>query len=102
VSASPQLFCFSNGTVIFIHELPPFRLALPTGAGELIHIQFSLPEAAGQRCGGEKCPAAFSICPSPHRDRLRAVFCFSGVNYFTLREIAIAIDTDRAICGRSP
>jgi hypothetical protein len=34
------------------------------------------PEVAGQLCGGEKCPAAFSICKSPHRDRFGRSVCF--------------------------
>ena len=68
VSASPQFFCSSEGTVVLIHGFPPPGLASNhRGWGIHTHSIFT------RRPQGE--PAAFSICRSPYRDRLRAAFC---------------------------
>ena len=68
MSASPQLSCSSEGTVVLIHGFAPPGLASNhRGWGQFIHTQF-LP-------GGRRAkPAAFSIRRPPHRDRLRAAF----------------------------
>jgi hypothetical protein len=68
VSASPQCFCSSDGTVILIHGFPPLGLASNHRGWEIhTHSIFT------RRPQGE--PAAISICQSPDRDRLKAVFC---------------------------
>jgi hypothetical protein len=71
VSASPQFSCSSEGTVVLIHGFPPPGLASNhRGWGIHTHSIFT------RRPQGE--PAAFSICRSPYRDRLRAVFLLAG------------------------
>jgi hypothetical protein len=67
VSASPQFFCSSDGTVVLTHGFPPPGLASNhRGGGIHTHSIFT------RRPQGE--PAAFSICRLPYRDRLRAAF----------------------------
>ncbi len=62
MSASPQLFCSSEGTVVFIHGFAPPGLASNhRGWGQFIHTQF-LP-------GGRRASLRpFSICRSPYAD----------------------------------
>jgi hypothetical protein len=79
VSASPQLLCSSDGTVVLIHGLLPFRLASRHRAGGFIHIQFLPGRPQGE-------PAAFFIFQASHRDRLRAVFFVFDVLFHLRRE----------------
>jgi hypothetical protein len=77
VSAPPQLFCSSEGTVVLIHGFAPPGLASNhRGGGNSYTLNF-YPEAAGRACGLFNLPIA--IRRSPRRDRRRAAFLFGPV-----------------------
>ncbi len=58
VSASPQLFCSSEGTVVLIHGFAPPGLASNhRGGGNSYTVNF-YPEAAGRACGLFNLPSA--------------------------------------------
>jgi hypothetical protein len=92
VSASPQFFCSSDGTVVLIHRFPPPGLASNhRGGGIHIHSIFT------RRPQGE--PAAFSICRLPFRDRLRAVFFWASAG--TDKTIRLAAKIPGTILDRA-
>jgi hypothetical protein len=72
--------------------------------GLRVHKLNFLPEAAGQLCGGENCPAAFSICQVAHKtDLVGLLVSTCGMVHIDFAKVGLLIsEPDISPSGHAP
>jgi hypothetical protein len=103
VAASSQSLGSSSGTVGFSSPAPAASVSLQQ-PGLRVHKLNFLPEAAGQLCCGENCPAAFSICQVAHKTDLVGLFVSTcGMVHIDFAKVGLLIsEPDISPSGHAP